>query len=159
MKSRFKVIAAGCATIMTSSAASADTYRYLSKDDEGSATFIDETTLNRNGDIASVWLLTLAGKYLAGGSPKPAYYLLQQSLNCRTQRIRPSAMSTYDERGVRLASDDAGGEEGSIEPGTIEQDVFKIACLRQKTAAGRFQAESPHRLAREFRADLLKLGK
>ena len=146
-----------CTLLSTAPSAHADTYRYLSKDDDGAATFIDETTINRNGDTTTVWLLTITGEYLRGRTPLVAYYLIQQSLNCRTQRIRPAAMSTFSENGTRVHTDDAGAEEGPIEPGTIEQDIFKIACQQKKAAAGSFKAGSPHTLAREFRNDVLKL--
>ncbi len=142
-----------------SPSAHADSYRYLSKDEGGSATFINLTTINRIGKSVSVWLLTITGGYLRGGSPKPAYYLMQQSLNCTKQRIRPAAMSTYTETGTRIASDDVGGEEGVIEPGTIDQDILKIACLKKVSMTRSFEADSPHTLAKEFRADVLKLAR
>ena len=124
MGKRFIALSAVSLCVLATSAAHADTYRFLSKDDEGAASFINETSINRVGDGTTVWSLTITGEYMNGGVPELAYYLMQHSLNCRTQRIRPAAMSTYTATGERVHSDDKGDVEGPVEPGTIEWDIY-----------------------------------
>ncbi len=142
--------------LLLSSPASADTYRYLSKDGDGAVTFINESSINRVKNTVTVWTLTITGEYMKGDSPKTAYYLMQQSFQCRTQRFRAIEMSAYGPAGSPISSDDQGSADGAIEPGTIEQDLYKRVCLNKRNN-GTFEGKTPLSVATEFRNDVLSL--
>jgi hypothetical protein len=133
--------------------AKADVYRYVTKDDDGDAIFLDETTVVRVGARVDYWVLNIESTYLRGVAAKSAYYLTRQSVNCDTQTMRSTDMSIYGVTGKRLASDSAGNEESSIEPGTIEQSFFQILCMNEaSTGAARSKAATPLEAVRAFRA-------
>lgn len=158
MKVRLKTAGAALLMLFIPSSLLADTYRFIARDDDDAAVFINETSVNRVAEHVTVWMLALTGKYLKGDTPPAAYYLLQNSFDCRAQRVRPTAMSIFDAQGVRVHSDEKGAEEGVVEPGTIDQDVYKLVCKGIAPANKTFEAMSPHILAREFRRDLLAIS-
>jgi hypothetical protein len=139
-----------------SSSTAADPYVYLAREADDSAVFLAADTIAGSNDIRTVWLVNINGDYLHGRTSEFAYYLLQLSIHCQTQRYRPSAMSIYSSNGSLLTSDRAGGEEGPIEPGTIEQSAFEIACLQRNQDRPIVDAETPLQLAELFRRRFLE---
>lgn len=139
------------AGLSLSTSAAADPYVYLARDGEDAAIFLAADTIAGSTDVRTVWLVNVNGDYLQGRRSATAYYLLQLSIRCQTQRYRPTAMSIYGADGSLLTSDRAGGEEGPIEPGTIEQTAFEIACLGRLEDRPVVDAETPLELAEEFR--------
>lgn len=157
---RLKILGlVACAAAAFVPPAFGDTYRFLSRDDEGAATFIDESSINRVADTVTIWTLTITGDFMKGRTPKVAYYLMHNSFNCRTQRFRAAAMSTYNNVGTPVVSDESGTGEGPIEPGTIEQELYKQVCLKERSKNGSFEGKSPFAVATDFRNEVLALKK
>ena len=148
---------AGAVALVSAASASADTYRYITKDEDNAAIFLDESTVVRHGDVVSYWIMSIDGTYLRGGTPRYAYYLMHQTIDCAGQIMRPTEMSVYAATGVRITSDSRGAEAGPIEPGTIEQQLYDLLCRGVETQSlARMEAETPLQFARRFRTESLK---
>lgn len=124
----------------------ADAYRYVARVDDD-AVFIDQQSIAKHGSIVSYWIVQISGR------PNQAYghYLMRQTINCATRRMRPTDMSVYDVHGVATADDSKGSEEAFIEPGTVEQALFNDLCLGKYNGPGSLEAATPFALAQDWR--------
>lgn len=144
------------AAALCTTPAYADTYLFLGKSDDNAATFLDLTTMTKSDNQANVWLVTLTGDFLRDRPARIAYYVIRQSFRCKEQLSRPTGMSVYAASGTRLTTDDKGDQEGPVEPGTLEQDAWKIVCGGVSFTQQAFEAGSPLALAQKFKVAVKK---
>ena len=134
------------------SPAMADTYRYLARDEDNNAVFLDDGSIVRDERFGSAWVIVISAPYLANRPAKYAYYLLKQDIDCVRQTLRPAGMSVYDAAGRRLEEDTKGGKAGSIEPGGMERSIFDVVCRGDLSHAPSVVNQgSPIEMVRQFK--------
>jgi hypothetical protein len=132
---------------------SAGTYRYITQT-EDDAVFLDEESIHQSSNSISYWIIQAAPV----PTEKYSYFLMRQTIRCAERRIRPTDMSVYNAAGARIASDAAGGDEGNIEPGTIDHILYMALCRNGLDTHPLLTASSPFELVTQWRAEMRSDG-
>jgi hypothetical protein len=123
----------GLMLLVTATAASAEWTRVDSNDQLIS--YVDRATIRRNGNFVKMWNLmdyktvrTLAGiSYLSSKT--------QQEYDCKEEKVRILAFTWFAGKmgngKVVYWDSDTGGKWSPIEPGSINETLWKIACGKQ----------------------------
>lgn len=139
----------GTSILLSAAPVAAGSYRYITRTGND-AVFLDEQSINRSSTSVAYWIIQAAEVPTA----KYSYYLMRQTIDCARQRTRPTDMSVYNVAGNRIASDSTGGDEGNIEPGTIDHTLYMAVCRDSIDEHPLLDAASPFELVAHWRREI-----
>ena len=120
--------------LLSSATAYAD-WVALGTTDDGMTTYADPDTIRRKGDLVKMWALYDFKTIRTVEDISYLSYMVQREYDCAEERIRYLAFTFFSgnigSRKVVPTTSDEQQKSEPVQPDSISQTLFKVACAKQ----------------------------